>query len=125
MQKFLLFSKGNFTVAEDQNDVIVLFADIYEFEKIVNEEQENLIKLLDSLFRIFDQLCLKNNCQKIETVGKTYMACAGLKECELDHSLHRSYSQNCVHRIIALALEMMKYAKHYTWGEKGIYMIFI
>lgn len=114
-----IFQIGNFTVAEDQNDVIVLFADIYEFEKIIIEEQENLVKLLDSLFRIFDQLCLKNDCQKIETVGKTYMACAGLKECELDNSLHKSYSQNCVYRVISLALEMMKYAKQYTWGEKG------
>ena len=47
------------------------------------------------------------------------MACAGLKECELDNSLHKGYSQNCVHRVISLALEMMKYAKQYTWGEKG------
>lgn len=51
------------------------------------------------------------------------MACAGLKECELDNSLHKSYSQNCVHRVISLALEMMKYSKQYTWGEKGIFKV--
>ena len=98
---------------------MVLFCDICEFEKIVAQEQANLIKLFDSLFRIFDQLCLKNNVQKIETVGKTYMACAGLKECEIDFQLDRSYSRNCANRVINLALDMMKYARHYTWGEKG------
>lgn len=97
----------------------MLFCDIFEFEKIVAQEQENLIKLLDSLFRIFDQLCLKHNVQKIETVGKTYMACAGLKECEIDFNLDRSYFRNCANRVINLALEIMRYATHYTWGEKG------
>jgi len=100
--------------------VVVLFCDICEFEKIVSQEQVNLIKLLDSLFRIFDQLCLKNNVQKIETVGKTYMACAGLKECEIDFRLDRSYTKNCANRVINLALDMMKYSRHYTWGEKGM-----
>ena len=98
---------------------MVLFCDICEFEKIVAQEQANLIKLVDSLFRIFDQLCSKNNVQKIETVGKTYMACAGLKECEIDFQLDRSYSRNCANRVINLALDMMKYARHYTWGEFG------
>ena len=113
------FFIGNSIISEDQTNVIVLFCDICEFDKIVAQEQANLIKLLDSLFRIFDQLCLKNNVQKIETVGKTYMACAGLKECEIDFKLDRSYSRNCANRVINLALDMLKYSRHYTWGEKG------
>lgn len=64
-------------------------------------------------------MCLKHNVQKIETVGKTYMACAGLKECEIDFRLDRSYSRNCANRVINLALDMMKYSRHYTWGDKG------
>lgn len=47
------------------------------------------------------------------------MACAGLKECEMNFNLDRSYSRNCASRIINLALEMMEYSAHYTWGEKG------
>ena len=60
--------------------------------------------------------------QKIETVGKTYMACAGLKECEIDFSLDRSYSRNCANRVINLALEIMKYSTQFTWGEKGTHI---
>ena len=118
LKKYYL-NKGNSIISEDQTNVVVLFCDICEFEKIVAQEQVNLIRILDSLFRIFDQLCLKNSVQKIETVGKTYMACAGLKECEMDFKLDRSYSRNCANRVINLALDMIKYSRHYTWGEKG------
>ena len=41
-----------------------------------------MIKFLDSLFRSFDKLCSLNGMQKIETVGKTYMAAGGLKVAE-------------------------------------------
>lgn len=42
-------------------------------------EKENIVNLLDNLFRGFDALCVSNGMQKIETVGKTYMAAGGLK----------------------------------------------
>ena len=46
------------------------------------EEQENIVQFLDDLFRTFDKYCEICGVQKIETVGKTYMASAGLKACE-------------------------------------------
>ena len=97
----------------------MLFADISDFEKITTEEDNNLINLLDSLYRIFDQLCNKNNIQKIETVGKTYMACSGLRECEMGLRMDRSGMKNSADRIVALANEMIKYASHHTWGQNG------
>lgn len=47
------------------------------------------------------------------------MVCAGLKESELNNKLDRSYTRNCADRIINIALEMINYAKKYTWGELG------
>mmetsp|Transcript_20117 Transcript_20117/g.19081 ORF Transcript_20117/g.19081 Transcript_20117/m.19081 type:complete len:146 (-) Transcript_20117:1871-2308(-) len=41
-----------------------------------------LIDLLDHVYNAFDQLCEQHGLQKIETVGKTYMACGGLKVIE-------------------------------------------
>jgi hypothetical protein len=45
-----------------------------------------LIELLDRLYNAFDQLCEQYGLSKIETVGKTYMACGGLKffESQID-----------------------------------------
>ena len=64
---------------EDQGNVAILFCDIYDFDQIIQIEQGNIIKLLDKLYRQYDNICNINNIQKIETVGKTYMAAAGLK----------------------------------------------
>lgn len=36
------------------------------------------MRLLDSLYSMFDLLCVKHNVVKMETVGKTFMAAAGL-----------------------------------------------
>lgn len=60
----------------------IIFCDIANFDSIMSQLNERIVKLLDKLFRVFDQLCNQNGLQKIETVGKTYMACAGLEACE-------------------------------------------
>ena len=38
-----------------------------------------LLELMDVIFNGLDQLCEVYGIEKIETVGKTYMACGGLK----------------------------------------------
>ena len=60
----------------------VLFCDISNFDEIMIKEEENIIKILDILYRKFDKSCLSNQVLKIETVGKTYMAAAGLKDVD-------------------------------------------
>lgn len=109
--------KGALTISKDQGNVAVLFCDICEFDKIVVAEKERLVYLLDGLFRSFDKLCFNFKVQKIETVGKTYMACAGLKEYEYENLLDGTKSENSTTRILSLALEMMKQARQYKWGD--------
>ena len=111
-----LFHKGNLVVSEDQGEVAILFCDLCDFDKIVLEESKNVIRFLDSLYRDFDNLCFRHKVQKIETVGKTYMACAGLKEYEYSHLLDKKNQRNSATRILDLAIEMMKLSESYVWG---------
>lgn len=76
------------------------------------EEQEHIIGFLDDLFRKFDHYCAICGVQKIETVGKTYMAAAGLKACEQD-LLYLSQIDP-VERALNLAEMMMGYIKSKT-----------
>jgi class 3 adenylate cyclase len=70
-------------IAEEQGEVTVIFCDIVDFDILVDQYDPNeLTQLIDSLFQEFDQICEANGVTKIETVSKTYMACAGLKDSE-------------------------------------------
>lgn len=109
--------KGVLTISKDQGDVAILFCDICDFDKIVVSERKNVIYLLDSLFRSFDKFCFNFKVQKIETVGKTYMACAGLKEYEHANLIDQTTAGNSATRVLSLAIEMMKHAKQYKWGS--------
>lgn len=72
-------------IADDQAEVSVLFCYILDFEKIVAEYSiEELTGFLDELFRKIDSLCELIGVSKIETVGNTYMACAGLKDSDFE-----------------------------------------
>lgn len=62
-------------IAEDQGIVTIIFIDIYGFDDVVKLYQPGeLIEFLDKMYNAFDQMCNIHNLQKIETVGKTYMA---------------------------------------------------
>ena len=95
-------------IADDQGTVTILFCEIVDFESICNDYTPlELTSFLDSVFQKFDSLCSSNGVTKIETVGKTYMACAGLKdsETEIDSEIAAiSHAQ----RALALALMMMQ-----------------
>ena len=72
-------------ISDNQGIVSVIFCDIYNFEDLLQHYKANeLIAFLDELFAKIDQKCNSSGCTKIETVGKTYMACAGLKDTESD-----------------------------------------
>lgn len=95
-------------IAEDQGTVTVLFCDIVDFESIISDyTPQELTGFLDSVFQKFDSICSSNGVTKIETVGKTYMACAGLKdsEAEMDAELTAvSHAQ----RALSLAMNMIQ-----------------
>jgi len=93
--------------AIDFEVVTILFCDISDFDGFVaSMSPKELIQLLDRIYNIFDQLCSLHGLQKIETVGKTYMAAAGLKECEKDIDSVLS-KRNTAIRTFELSLDMI------------------
>lgn len=95
-------------IAESQGEVTIIFCDIGYFEKICNDYKPfELSHFLDKIFSLFDALCESTGVTKIETVGKTYMACAGLKDSdkELPFSLRK---ENHGRRAIEFALAILQ-----------------
>jgi class 3 adenylate cyclase len=93
-------------ISDYQGVVSVIFCDINNFEGILKDyNAQELTDFLDEVFGKFDQICLLSGCTKIETVGKTYMACAGLKdsEAELDpYYSSVSHARRCVEMGLAI-----------------------
>ncbi|CAD8124090.1 unnamed protein product [Paramecium sonneborni] len=106
-----------YNIHQNQGEVAIVFCDICNFDQIIMEEQENIIQFLDDLFRTFDKYCEICGVQKIETVGKTYMASAGLKACEQE-LVYLSEIQP-VQRALNLAEMMMIYIRSKLWGIKS------
>jgi len=100
-------------LAEDQGKVAILFCDICDFDDVIRERGTQVVEILDNLWRQFDKYCVEYGVQKIETVGKTYMACAGLKSTERDFS-ERSMNQNSTKRVVNMAIDMMNYVEETT-----------
>ena len=97
----------------DAGDVTILFCDIADFDKVIKLKEKDIVRMLDSIFRRFDELCKENGVQKIETVGKTYMACGGLKSVEQNLQREIRQSNNPTARVLTLAKQMMAEIKNY------------
>ncbi|MBS1560506.1 MAG: hypothetical protein JSS89_02760 [Bacteroidetes bacterium] len=66
---------GETHIADRIPDVTILFADIVGFTTLAAEtEPEDLITMLEDLFRAFDSVCAQHNCERIKTIGDSYMA---------------------------------------------------
>jgi class 3 adenylate cyclase len=102
-------------VADDAGHIAILFCDIYYFDEVIKECQDKVVDLIDEIFRHFDQTCRQHGVQKIETVGKTYMACSGLKLTEA-HLTPEQRSQSATERALLAAEEMMELASGFTYA---------
>jgi class 3 adenylate cyclase len=57
----------------------ILFVDIKNFTSFVEELMPNqIIEILNQMFYAFDEICRRNNLEKIKTLGDGYMAVGGL-----------------------------------------------
>lgn len=111
MQNFFEVSETS-TVFTNETEVTVLFCDIADFDEVVRRNEKDIVALLDRIFRKFDDLCVLHGIQKIETVGKTYMAAGGLDAVEslISRDLKKL---NPTLRTLNLAKDMMDHIKEY------------
>jgi len=78
--------KAGETIA-DSHEASVLFADIVGFTALEKDrDAEEVVGLLDQIFRKFDDVAQNHALEKIKTIGDCYMAVAGLPVPQLDHS---------------------------------------
>ncbi len=73
-----LKSKGSVTPVRFEK-VTVLFTDFKGFTKVAEgmDEQE-LLRELDACFTQYDEICSRNNIEKLKTIGDSYMCAGGL-----------------------------------------------
>jgi PAS domain S-box-containing protein len=77
---------GARTIAESLDQVSVLFADLVDFTAASSEmTPRQLVKLLNDIFSMFDQLAEFHHLEKIKTIGDAYMVAGGLPTPQENH----------------------------------------
>ncbi|CAD8076669.1 unnamed protein product [Paramecium sonneborni] len=115
-------------IEENQGSISIIFLEICEFDKILQSKQRQVVSFLDDIFRVLDKICLQYGVQKIETVGKTYMACSGLKSTEIENNKDGLNQQKKNETAIAieLSLDFLKAISEfkYEYKEQEIVKLF-
>ena len=74
-------------IADDFEDVTVLFADIVGFTELSSKISPiELVGLLNRIFSEFDRLAEQHGLEKIKTIGDAYMVAGGLPEPQANHA---------------------------------------
>jgi adenylate cyclase len=95
---------GTRTIAESFDQVSVLFADLVDFTAASSEmKPRELVKMLNEIFSIFDQLAVSHSLEKIKTIGDAYMVAGGLPTARPDHNI----------AIARMALDMQQAIGHF------------
>lgn len=69
-------------------NVSILFADIVGFTKMSSTKTaDQLVDVLNDLFKKFDDLCIVHKCEKISTLGDCYYCVSGCPEPREDHAV--------------------------------------
>ncbi|MDB9315832.1 adenylate/guanylate cyclase domain-containing protein [Spirulina sp. CS-785/01] len=75
------------TIADNFDEVTVLFADLVGFTEIASDLPPiAIVEQLNVIFSQFDQLTERHNLEKIKTIGDAYMVVGGLPTPRTDHA---------------------------------------
>ncbi len=98
---------GETVIADGVDEATVLFADIADFTPMSTAMRpDELVSLLDEVFRAFDRLTVRQGAEKIKTIGDCYMVAAGVPTPREDHA----------DVIAAIALEMQELVASTEFG---------
>jgi class 3 adenylate cyclase len=77
---------GEGLIADRHEDVSLLFADIVGFTAMSSDmDPEELVRLLDEVFGVFDALVDASDLEKVKTIGDAYMIVGGMPIWHADH----------------------------------------
>ena len=112
--KFLKEERG---AAYGYEEVTIVFCDISNFESLMAIlSPKDIILFLDRFYSALDKFCLHHGLQKIETVGKTYMAAGGIKECEREIDINLLRENNHSIRCFKFALDILFLIENIVWN---------
>lgn len=96
-------------IADNFDDVTVLFADIVGFTQFSQTlTPQAMLRLLNDLFTRFDVIAEQRGMERIKTIGDAYMAVAGLPVPVADHSVRAAH----------MALDMMDAVEQHNVGAQ-------
>ena len=79
--------EGEESIAERFPEASIIFVDVVNFTHLSSQLEANeVVKILDSVFRRFDAVSESNGAEKIKTIGDGYMAATGVPEADPDHA---------------------------------------
>ncbi|MFB2837138.1 adenylate/guanylate cyclase domain-containing protein [Floridanema evergladense] len=75
------------TIADSFSEATVMFADLVNFTELCTTiPPTELVKLLNEIFSVFDELAEKYGLEKIKTIGDAYMVAGGIPLYQKDHA---------------------------------------
>ena len=79
---------GESLIVDRFDNVTVLFADLVGFTTHASKHTpEEVVRMLNELFSLFDKLAEQHGLEKIKTIGDAYMVVAGIPQPVADHAL--------------------------------------
>ena len=94
--------RGETTIVDQLAEVTVLFADLVDFTVLAARlDSVAVVRLLDDLFSVFDDLACAQGLEKIKTIGDAYMVVGGVPTPRPDHA----------EAVAELALNMMAHVE--------------
>jgi class 3 adenylate cyclase len=76
-------TNGKKNYADEEGEPSVIYVIIENFDEMISTyKPKELISSIDKIFKQFDTLCDQHGIMKIESIGKRFLACAGLKTAD-------------------------------------------
>jgi PAS domain S-box-containing protein len=95
-------------IADSFAEATVLFADLVDFTELCTTiSPTELVKLLNEIFSVFDQLAEQYGLEKIKTIGDAYMVAGGIPISRNDHA----------EAIAQMALDMLKEIRQFQTNQ--------
>ncbi|GAM18531.1 hypothetical protein SAMD00019534_017060 [Acytostelium subglobosum LB1] len=103
-------------IANNYNNVAVMFINIVGFEELVIPQSTSLLYYMNYIFTLFDGLSSKYGLEKIKTIGTTYMVVAGLNPGANEQPAPGTTSHNYIGNMADMALMAKACVKHINPG---------